>query len=251
MAVADPERAIVAISAFRNDAQQADMWHADWYKSLSVSPPGQHPYDALSSQMHTRLPLIEAIAREVDAAVATQLRSDLRAGHNGSLVDACDLLLGTLNHQQEIEAIIGPSGPRLAASQMHPWVWANAASLWGDGHHRQAVQTAASAIFDSQLPAKLRMPYGTKPEQLVGQAFDEKGPLLKLEGIVPGNDWANAYQGAMHLGLSCAKLVRNLGTHHVTAPGDEDVLLEELAMLSRFARLVDAADLAEAPSLPQ
>ena len=65
--------------------------------------------------------------------------------------------------------------------------------------------------------------------------------------MVNGPSRTNTYQGAMHLGLACAKLVRNLGTHNVASPGDEAVLLEELAMLSRFARLVDSATLAGNP----
>ena len=196
-------------------------------------------------------PVVVALAKHYDHELAQRLKEHVRGGHDSAVVNDCDELLGYIENELTIQALEGLTGPQLSASRMHPWVWGNAASLWDGGHHRQAVQTAASAIFDVQLPAKLGMPQGTKPEQLVGQAFDEQGPRLKLDGIAPGNDWANAYQGAMHLGFSCAKLVRNLGTHHVTAPADEDILLEELAMLSRFARLVDSATLDAVASSPK
>jgi hypothetical protein len=130
---------------------------------------------------------------------------------------------------------------------MHAWIWAPAAPLWDGGHHPQAVQTAASSIFDANLPAKLGLQQGargTKPEEMIGKAFDEVAPLLLIPGHTKGTqNWTNAYQGAKYLGLACSKLVRNLGTHNVTSPGDENELLEELAMLSRFARIIDASTL--------
>ena len=51
----------------------------------------------------------------------------------------------------------------------------------------------------------------------------------------------NAYQGSQNLGLACAKLVRNLATHNGTAKRDENEMLEELATLSRFARVIDSS----------
>jgi hypothetical protein len=125
---------------------------------------------------------------------------------------------------------------------MHPWVWGAVSQLWDDGHHREAVSKAASSIFDVYLPAKVQMPKGTQPDAMLGKAFSGTPPFLNIPGCsTPGQDRTNAYEGSQNLGLACAKLVRNLATHNVTAPGDEDVLLEELAMLSRFARIIDSS----------
>ncbi len=120
---------------------------------------------------------------------------------------------------------------------MHPWIHGAAAQLWDDEHHRQAVSTAASFIFDTYLPEKVEMPKGTSPEAMVGKAFSADPPFLNIPGFeTPGHDRTNAYQGARDLGLACAKLVRNLATHNGAASRDENELLEELAMLSRFAQ---------------
>jgi Protein of unknown function (Hypoth_ymh) len=151
-------------------------------------------------------------------------------------------LVAILEKQEEWDELLGPSGPQLAGSEMHPWVWGAAGQLWDDGHQLQAVQTAASHLFDVYLPKKLGVPKGTDPEKMVADAFSESAPKLMFGGLTPGSrDWTNTYRGAANLGRACSKLVRNLRTH--ATPGDEPVLLEELAMLSRFARLVDEGTL--------
>jgi len=116
-------------------------------------------------------------------------------------------------------------------------------ALWDDGHHKEAVSKAASAIFDVHLPSKVQLPKGSQPDAMIGKAFGSTtSPFLNVPGFsTPGQGRTNAYEGAQHLGLACAKLVRNLGIHNVTVPGEEDALLEELAMLSRFARIVDSS----------
>jgi hypothetical protein len=160
-------------------------------------------------------------------------------------VSAVSELLGLLEFEATSATIMGPTGPRPSVSRMHPWVLKAAGSLWEGGHHAQAVQTAASSVFDQELPAKLGLTpgaRGTKPEEMVGKAFDETAPVLKIPGFTQGTqNRTNVYQGSKHLGLACAKLVRNIGTHTVASGGDPDVLIEELAMLSRFARIVEAS----------
>ena len=123
---------------------------------------------------------------------------------------------------------------------MGPW---HTAKLWDDGHHEEALAAAGSAVFDVYLPAKVEMPKGSKPDAMIGKAFGGAGsPFLEIPGFEEaGQDRTNAYQGTQHLGLACAKLVRNLATHNVTVKRDENEILEELAMLSRFARIVVAS----------
>jgi hypothetical protein len=72
-------------------------------------------------------------------------------------------------------------------------------------------------------------------------------PRLRIRGYSEGtDDYSNAQQGAQSLGLACAKLVRNLSVHSSDEPHEEEAL-EELAMLSRFARLVDGSDVVTSP----
>jgi hypothetical protein len=91
-----------------------------------------------------------------------------------TILQTSQQLAGLLDSHEEAERILGPVGPKLAAANLHPWIWNAAVDLWDDGHLREAVQAAAVALFDSHLPAKLgqfRVPAvnGTqrKPAQMV------------------------------------------------------------------------------------
>ncbi len=198
----------------------------------------------LESRIARSVLTIEKIAREVEPGVCEGLliRNGGYAWPHTDQLRSAELLLGVLHDQDELATNLGPQGPKLALSRMHPWIWHAAALLWDDGHHTQAVATAASSIFDIRLPAKLGEAKGTEVEGMVSKAFGGEHPRLVLPDYVEGTkDWTNAHQGAQNLGLACSKLVRNLRTHSATEEAAEDVLLEELAMLSRFARLVDEA----------
>jgi hypothetical protein len=65
---------------------------------------------------------------------------------------------GLLSSLGEADQILGPRGPKLSAASLHPWIWNAAVSLWDDDHRREAVQAAATALFDQHLPAKLGVP---------------------------------------------------------------------------------------------
>jgi hypothetical protein len=54
--------------------------------------------------------------------------------------------IAILAHREELAEIVGPVGPRLSASELHPAILGAAAALWGVGHFRAAVQTAATAL---------------------------------------------------------------------------------------------------------
>jgi hypothetical protein len=233
--VVDEALAIPKVQGLIVLLQEAEGWASQIGRTHSPL------YRKLKADISQSLPLVLAIAREYDDDLADRINHGVNFGSgNMAAVNAANELLGILLSADEREAILAPKGPKLAAEQMHKWVWGAAAHLWGDGYHLQAVQSAASEIFDVRLPAKLSMPKGTSPEELVGKAFDDKAPLLTISGFAAGTkDWTNVYQGAKFLGLACIKLVRNLATHRGSASPTEDVLLEELAMLSRFARLVD------------
>jgi protein-arginine kinase activator protein McsA len=55
-------------------------------------------------------------------------------------------LIGRLEWAEEIEANIGPIGPKLEASYFHPDIWDAAKSLWRSDHRQQAVEAAARAL---------------------------------------------------------------------------------------------------------
>lgn len=250
MPLADPTRAITVITGFRNNAQQAEDSNPGMYAEAHQ----RRPYDALVAQMHNQLPLIEAIAREVDPEVASTLREHLRRGHHGPIVDCCDLLLGTLNSASDIEAIVGPAGPRLAASQLHPWVWNAASEQWDASHRRDAIQRAATAVFDRELRAKVQI-YDRQPLDLAGLfhiSDPAQGELrLRVPGFEVGTpEWRDIHTGTMELAKGAISSIRNLATHDLDEP-EEAVALEQLAVLSVLARRIDEAAIEIGPALTE
>jgi len=207
----------------------------------------------LTRQITEGLPLMEKIAQEIDPRRATQLRArDVVIMHKHKR-EACQELRGAILSQEEAADILGPQGPKLAAARLHPWVWKHAAELWSDGHRRAAVQAAATALFDSHIPAKLGRQRDTRGgADLMGQAFSTRppepgAPRLRFAAIPDGTpEWTSAHEGAMKLGQGAAQAIRNPTTHDLTEP-DEQEALEMLAVLSYVARLVDKADVVTAP----
>jgi hypothetical protein len=146
---------------------------------------------------------------------------------------------------EDIRAHIEPvdiAGPDPAA--FHPWVVDAAGRLWQDGHRRQAVQSAASAV-ETWLRTKVDA-HGGSISSIVATAFSTKppepgAPRLRFTDIGPeGSDvWKNAHEGAGAFGRGCFMRIRNLYTHNDGA--DEHADIEALASLSLLARWIDAA----------
>jgi hypothetical protein len=212
-------------------------------------------WDGVVRGIDEGLPMMERFAQEVDPRLAVQLRApdEYPAWLHQNKLHACHELRGVIFHQQEIADIVGPQGPQLAASQLHPWVWDHAAKLWSDGHRRAAVQAAATALFDTYIPTKLHRERDIKGgADLVGRAFSIKppepgAPRLRFMDIPEGtSEWISTHEGAMKLGQGAAQAIRNLVTHGLAEP-DEQEALEMLAVLSYVARLVDKADVITEP----
>lgn len=72
----------------------------------------------------------------------------------------------------------------MAATQLHPWVWEVAARLWDNGHRKEAVDAAASALFDHQLPAKLGIPRGTSAKGHRPSGSTSLGTTVENEGSI-------------------------------------------------------------------
>jgi hypothetical protein len=202
-------------------------------------------FNAAETQINAKIATIERIAAHFDAGLATRIRTKSQIGwEHYAKVDAAEELVGRIRSVEEEEALFGIQGPKLAAAQMHRWVWDAAAGLWENGHRREAIQAAATAIFDFQLPAKLGVPAG-QPRDLANSFSTDpptaQQPRLRLPGYTPGDrSWTNAHDGAKFLGFACGAGIRNIATHTVTQP-DEPLALEALAALSLFARWCDDA----------
>lgn len=163
-----------------------------------------------------------------------------------AIVEAIAILV----QREELADIIGPVGPQLSTSQLHPAIWGAAAALWDNGHYRQAAQTASSAL--EALLQAVAGP-GVSGENLAALfSLSEPTPdmpRLRFRDIDPdpaSKTWKSAHEGAAALVRAAFLGVRNLMSH----PGWPDPTyiegLEMLAMLSYVAHLVDRSDTTKA-----
>ena len=165
-------------------------------------------------------------------------------------VDWVDRLIGILENRARHSEIFAPAGPKLAAAQLHPWVWNAATDLWDNAHYREAVQKAATAV-EQQTRLKLDLA-SPRAADLYMTAFktDANSGERRLrfrdlqEKTANGQttaDWRSAHDGAAHFGRGCAQAIRNLASHR-TDDLEEQVALEYLAALSVLARWISTAE---------
>ena len=143
----------------------------------------------------------------------------------------------------ELDEKLGPAGPKLAAAEMHPWVWEEAASRWEAGFFRDAVQAAATRIFDVELPKKLGVQPSKDPAGLFAAFAPDKtgATVLRFSDVDPANaSWASLHRGTMLFGQGSVMAIRNPRTHRLEVREDQ-AALEELAALSLLARWIDDA----------
>lgn len=180
-------------------------------------------------------------------ATDTTPRSAYAEARRGGLRRAVEMLKAFVEDLEEHER--SPELPGLDPGALHPWVVDAAARLWQDGHQRQAVQAAASAV-ENWLRVKTGVHQGSVAS-LAASAFSSSDPTpdaprLRFAGFdPPGSDaWKSAHDGAGAFGRGCFLRIRNLYTHHDTESGQED--LEALAALSLLARWVESAEIVRA-----
>lgn len=165
----------------------------------------------------------------------------------GQQRDAAIHAKSLLEKDEEIRTNLKPEGPVLSSENLHPEVWGSASLLWGDGHFRSAVQ-AASMALDKKLQDFVNR-VDTSGVDLVNQTFTDRAPSTGKPRIrVPnqGHDDStrSLQQGMLSLGQACFFIARNL-TSHLLADITEQEGLEQLAMLSLFARILDTCSLEE------
>jgi uncharacterized protein Ymh len=249
--IADVEAALEKVHGFIALVELAlEMWEPDPPRTLAEQYKFLDEMRQVNTKIGEQLPLIRRIAERADSGTAAEL-AGLVENSDGwwpysSMLKTSRYLVGVLGSVEEAERILGPAGPKLAAANLHPWIWSAAVSLWSDGYLREAVQAAASALFDKHLPEKLGVPPSTSAKDLIAQAFSTNAPTpanprLRLADYPNASaNWTSQNEGARNFGMGCAQLIRNLVTHG--ARPDEQTALEQLASLSLLARLIDRAD---------
>jgi hypothetical protein len=156
--------------------------------------------------------------------------------------------ISILANREELARITGPVGPRLQASELHPAIWGAAATLWDNGHFRQAVQTAASAL--EGLVQAIAGP-GVSGENLAilfSLSDPTAGsPRLRIRNVDPSSrTWKSAHDGAAALVRGAFLGVRNLTSHPGWPEPNASEAPEMLAVLSYVAHRIDRCDIAKA-----
>ncbi|MEQ1699265.1 MAG: TIGR02391 family protein [Ilumatobacteraceae bacterium] len=152
--------------------------------------------------------------------------------------------IAILSQREELAQIVGPVGPRLSASELHPVVWGAAAHLWDDGHVRAAVQTAATAL-EGMLQAAAGPSVSGENLAVVFSLTEPApdSPRLRLRDVDPrSKTWKSAHDGAAALVRGAFMAVRNLVSHPGWPEPTPSASLEMLAVLSYVAHLVDQSD---------
>lgn len=176
--------------------------------------------DSLIDEVRTRTKLahdvIAAMGEEALSAKIVEYEEGMYGGHpftqaRVAIVEA----IAILAQREELAEIVGPIGPRLVASELHPTIWGSAAKLWDDNHVRPAVQTAATAL--EGLLQGIAGP-GISGENLA-ILFSPNDPTpgsprFRLRDVDPASKtWKSAHEGAATLVRGAFMGVRNLVSH--------------------------------------
>jgi hypothetical protein len=242
----EPNGATVDASSTRMVAYEfiARLEVAETMKEIAdraMGPGSLHPaaLTNLESAIQDSLAGIVELARAHDGDLAQRIEEGVN-GEDGypAAIAATQELVGWIRSAERHGSPGAHHDAGLALGDLHPWVHRRVVGLWNDQQRESAFAAAASDIFEVHLPDKLRVP-AAEPERLVTLAFGRHHRGLKIPAYpTPGDDQDNAYQAARRLGLACARLLK-LSTRGADIVREEVVQLEELAMLSRFARLID------------
>lgn len=157
------------------------------------------------------------------------------------------MVLGIVRQQDRIDALLGPRGPVLAVSGMHPEFAGTAARLFEQGHYREAVLRAARTVNEmTQDKLEVR---GVEGVSLVQQAWSTNDPhpgqpRLRAPGVDRAAEerlWKDLHEGAILFGKGIFMRIRNVVEHGREEPG-QAVAAEYLAALSCYGRWIEAAE---------
>jgi hypothetical protein len=229
-----------------------DLYERRWGKKqphFQEQPALAGEVDALIDEVRKRTKLahdvITAMGEKDLAAQVVEHEEGLYGPHpftraHVAIVEA----IAILAQREELAEIVGPVGPRLVASELHPAIWGAAASLWDDGHIRSAVQTAATALEGLLQGIAGPALSGENLAGLFSLTDPTAGsPRLRLRDVDPASrTWRSAHEGAAALVRGTFMGVRNLVSHPGWPEPTSREGLEMLAVLSYVAHLIQRSD---------
>lgn len=208
-----------------------------YYEDLGSFDELAHPKEAILASAQ----LVEKVLDRVTPQWRRTLPADLAEewqGHRNAAIRA----LAEIESAQEVAEKLGDGAPSMGADAMHPWVWDAARSLWQSGHFGEAVRTAMV-----KLNAELQNKVGRRDISeiaLFQQAFSSDAATnsskrLRLPGDDGGRSAASLRRGVIAIAEGCFAAIRNPYSHDVIVESNEQVSLEQLALVSLLARWVD------------
>lgn len=147
--------------------------------------------------------------------------------------------------EEEIRMNLGDNYPELSVSDMHPWIWDGASSLWKSGHFREAVEAAIKKLnAETQNKIGSRKRSETKLFQEVFSANSPKydSPRLQLAPDDGSDSSKSKQEGALMFAKGIFSAIRNPLAHEADIEMTEQQALEYLAALSILARWVDESE---------
>ncbi|MEC3996113.1 TIGR02391 family protein [Actinacidiphila sp. DG2A-62] len=207
------------------------------------TPPGEYLGDErLYDQLHRAEPTVKQILRTLDPQLAEKVDIDQMAGEATARHQA-QRALGILADLDEWKVRLAPDAPSLVADRFHPWIWDAARTFWDSRHYRAAVHAAASSI-NAHTQTKLGRT-DISDDKVIQEAFSDKPaeagkPRLRVAGDPTSPTTQSRQRGALQLGLAAFFAIRNPAAHD-TAEWTQHEALEQLAVLSVLARLIDTS----------
>jgi uncharacterized protein (TIGR02391 family) len=206
-------------------------------------PRGEYVGDGrLYDQLHRAEPTVKQILGTLDPQLAKMVNVDQMAGE-AIARNQVQRALGILADLDEWAIRLAPDAPTLVADRFHPWIWDAARTFWDSRHYRAAVHAAASSI-NAHTQTKLGRT-DIADDKVMQEAFSDKPaeagkPRLRVAGDPATPTTQSRQRGALQLGLAAFFAIRNPAAHD-TAEWTEHEALEQLAVLSVLARLIDAS----------
>lgn len=138
-------------------------------------------------------------------------------------------------------------------SDLHPWVWDPAKSLWRDGHHGQAIQAAATSV-NLQSQAKTGRNDISNTDLMMqllspDQPTESSPVRLRVHPDDGSETYKSQQDGAKFFAAGVFMLLRNFQAHQLEGPAEE-VAIESLAAISLLARILDEAVIEHLSDVP-
>jgi hypothetical protein len=254
LTTAGMNRVIPAASQSRYCARMDNEWAMDQLRqfihlttSHTEDNGGYAEFEALSVNDAT---VVEAL--QVVEQILNRVTPNWRAGRPG-LPDglwrhehlATVRALAQLQRAAELAEKLGEAAPKMGADAMHSWAWEGARSLWQSRHYGEAVR-AAIVKLNAELQNKVQRPDLSETslfqQALSSDAATPGTPRLRLRGDDGSKTASSVRRGVLQLAEGCFAAIRNPASHTPIADNDEQLALEQLALVSLLSRWIDEAE---------